>query len=211
MRIRKWMTVQTQTVYCTPIFDLHRRRASHPDRGQRDFFILEAPNWVNIIPLTAKNEVVMVRQFRHGIGEFTLEIPGGMVDPEDPHPMEAARREMVEESGYDSGDIIELGRVHPNPAIQPNYCYTYLARSIRRVAKPVPQGAEETQVTLVPLADIPALIASEKITHALVIAAFSFFHVYNPPTEASAAKARRRHKEPSGNTKPIPRVTRPRG
>lgn len=208
MRIRKWLTVETRTVYRTPIFDLHRRRSAHPHRGQRDFFILHAPNWVNIIPLTARGEVVMVRQFRHGIESFTLEIPGGMVDPEDPHPMEAARREMVEESGYDSSDIIELGRVHPNPAIQPNYCYTYLARDIRKVAKPLSSGAEETQVVTVPLSEIPSLIASEKITHALVIAAFSFFHLYNPPKQASAEKARRRHKKPGGKTRAVPRVTR---
>jgi ADP-ribose diphosphatase len=206
LRIRKWLTVETRTVYCTPIFDLYRRRSSHPHRGQRDFFILQAPNWVNIIPLTARGEVVMVRQFRHGIERFTLEIPGGMVDAEDPHPMEAARREMVEESGYDSGEIIELGRVHPNPAIQPNCCYTYLARNIRKVPRPVSSGAEETQVVLVPLSEIPSLIASEKITHALVIAAFSFFHVYNPPKQAWAEEARRRHKEPGGKAKLIPRV-----
>ncbi|HYA35432.1 MAG TPA: NUDIX hydrolase [Candidatus Binataceae bacterium] len=181
MRIRKWRTIGSSPVYKTPIFDLHRRRSAHPHRGERDFFILDAPHWVNIIPLTRKNEVVMVRQFRHGISGFTLEIPGGMVDPEDPHPQEAARREMIEECGYDSDDIVPLGRVHPNAAIQPNYCFTYLARKVRKVAKPVSDGAEETQVTLVPLKDIPTLIGSGRITHALVIAAFSFFHVYNPP------------------------------
>ena len=210
MRIRKWLTVDTRTVYCTPIFDLHRRRSSHPKRGQRDFFILEAPNWVNIIPLNDKNEVVMVRQFRHGIEGFTLEIPGGMVDPDDPDPKEAGRREMVEESGYDAGEIIELGRVHPNPAIQPNYCYTYLARDVHKVTKPVPTGAEETQVTLVPLSEIPSLIASEKITHALVIAAFSFFHVYNPPKEKWSARARRRHRDPRGRTRPLPPIVKAR-
>jgi len=206
LKIRRWLTVETRTVYCTPIFDLHRRRSSHPGRGQRDFFILEAPNWVNIIPLTDKDEVVMVRQFRHGIEDFTVELPGGMVDPDDPDPKEAARREMIEESGYDSEDIIELGRVHPNPAIQPNYCYSYLARNVHKVMKPVSQGAEETQVMLVPLREIPKMIASEKILHALTISAFSFFHVYNPPKESWAAQARRRHKDPRGKTRPVPKV-----
>ena len=149
----------------------------------------------------------MVRQFRHGIEGFTVELPGGMVDPEDPDPKDAARREMIEESGYDSDDIIELGRVHPNPAIQPNYCYSYLARGVHRVTKPVPTGAEETQVMLIPLRDIPKMIASEKILHALTIAAFSFFHVYNPPKETWAAEARARHKDPRGKTRPVPRVS----
>lgn len=206
MKIRKWLTVETRTVYCTPIFDLHRRRSAHPQRGQKDFFILEAPNWVNIIPLTDKEEVVMVRQFRHGINDFTVEVPGGMVDPDDPDPRDAARREMIEESGYDSEHIIELGRVHPNPAIQGNYCYSYLARDVRKVTKPATNGAEETQVVLIPLRDIPKMIASEKILHALTISAFSFFHVYNPPKAEWAAQARRRHKDPLGKTRSVPRV-----
>lgn len=181
MKIPRWNTLRSESVLSTPIFDLNRRRSAHPRRGEHDFYILEVPHWVNIIPLTPENEVVMVRQFRHGITEFTLEIPGGMVDPDDPHPEYAARREMREESGYDSDSIVELGRVHPNPAIHPNYCYTYLARDVRRVTEPTFDTTEETEVVLVPLADIKEMIATGRITHALVIAAFSFFHVYNPP------------------------------
>jgi len=170
-------------VYSTPIFDLHRRKSAHPERGHHDFYILEAPAWVNIIPVTPERDVVLVRQFRHGIEDFTLEIPGGMIDPEDPEPAQAARREMREECGYDSSVIIPLGRVHPNPAIQPNYCYSFFASDARKVAEPRPNvgGTEETEVELVPLASIKELIATGKITHALVIAAFSFFDVYNPP------------------------------
>lgn len=181
MKPRRWSIIETEVVYRTPIFDLHRRHSGHPHRGRRDFFILDAPHWVNIIPLTRDNDVVMVKQFRHGIRGFTLEIPGGMVDPEDETPRHAARREMVEETGYDSKRIAYIGRVHPNPAIEANYCYTYLARDVHVVGKPELDGSEETDVVLVPVRKIPKLIASEKITHALVIAAFSFFHVYNPP------------------------------
>ena len=183
MKARKWLIVETETVFSTPIFDLHRRKSAHPHRGERDFYVLAAPAWVNIIPLTRDRQVVMVRQYRHGINAFTLEIPGGMIDPEDVNPAHAARREMLEETGYDSDEIVPLGRVHPNPAIQPNRCYSFFARSVRRVGDPHPNigGSEETEVVTVPLGKIKELIATGKITHALVIAAFSFFHVYNPP------------------------------
>jgi len=107
LKPRRWKTVRSEPVYRTPIFDLHRRRSQHPHRGERDFFVLEAPNWVNIIPLTPRHEVVMVRQYRHGIASFTLEIPGGMVDPDDLSPRAAARREMIEETGYDSARIVD--------------------------------------------------------------------------------------------------------
>jgi 8-oxo-dGTP pyrophosphatase MutT (NUDIX family) len=184
VRARKWQTVGSERVYSTPIFDLHRRKSSHPHRGERDFYVLAAPAWVNIIPVTRERRVVLVRQYRHGISGFTLEIPGGMIDPGDSNPADAARREMIEESGYDSDVIVPLGRVHPNPAIQPNLCYSFFARNARLVAAPHPNlgGSEETEVVTVPLADIKEMIASGKITHALVIAAFSFYHVYNPPS-----------------------------
>jgi len=183
VKTRRWKTLATERVYSTPIFDLHRRKSAHPHRGERHFYVLSAPGWVNIIPLTPESEVVLVRQYRHGISDFTLEIPGGMIDPEDPDPAEAARREMREECGYDSSIIIPLGQVHPNPAIQPNLCYSFFAPDVRKVGEPNPNigGSEETEVELVPLANIKQMIASGKITHALVIAAFSFFDVYNPP------------------------------
>ena len=192
MKARKWRTLATERVYATPIFDLHRRRSAHPKRGERDFFVIDPSDWVNIIPLTPRREVVFVRQFRHGIDAFTLEIPGGMIDPEDDSPATAGRREMMEECGFDSTDIIPLGRVHPNPAIQPNFCYSFLARNVKKVHEPHsnPGGSEETEVVTVPLKSIKGLIATGKITHALVIAAFSFLDVYNPPPPA---RTPRRH------------------
>jgi ADP-ribose pyrophosphatase len=190
LKARKWRTLKTERVYATPIFDLHRRRAVHPKRGERDFFVLDPTDWVNIIPITSKREVVMVRQFRHGIGNFTLEIPGGMIDAEDKNPAAAGRREMQEECGFDSDEIVPLGRVHPNPAIQPNFCYSFLARNVKRVREPHsnPDGSEETEVVMVPLKSVKELIATEKITHALVIAAFSFLDLYNPPPQAKSSR-----------------------
>jgi 8-oxo-dGTP pyrophosphatase MutT (NUDIX family) len=192
VKARKWRTLGNERVFSTPIFDLHRRRSIHSKRGERDFFVIDPTDWVNIIPLTPKREVIMVRQFRHGISAFTLEIPGGMIDPGDENPAVAGRREMIEECGYDSADIVALGRVHPNPAIQPNFCYSFLARNVKHVGAPHPNldGSEETEVVVVPLKDIKGLIADGKITHALVITAFAFFDVYNKPSLAGADTAR---------------------
>lgn len=194
MKARKWRTIGNERVFSTPIFDLHKRRSAHPKRGEKDFFIIDPTDWVNIIPLTPRRDVVMVRQFRHGISAFTVEVPGGMVDGPDETPSAAGRREMREESGYDSDDIIALGRVHPNPAIQPNFCYSFLARNVKLIAAPRhnPDGSEETEVVLVPLKEIKGMIATGKITHALTIAAFAFLDLYNKPAlnraKASTAK-----------------------
>src|ERR1039457_5445547 len=86
MKPRKWKTLKSDIAYRTPIFDLHRRRSTHPRRGERAFVILVAPNWVNIIPLANSGEVVIIRQWRHGISEFPRQLTGGMVPPAKPSP-----------------------------------------------------------------------------------------------------------------------------
>ena len=102
------------------IFDLDQVDFEPPDgRPVQSFYVVEAPDWINVIPLTPDNEVLLLRQFRFGVDDFTLEIPGGICDPGEP-PLEAAGRELREETGHAAGEIVELGWVHPNPAIQNN-------------------------------------------------------------------------------------------
>ena len=87
----------------------------------------------------------------------------------------AARREMVEETGWDSDDLVELGAVHPNPAIQGNRLHTFVARGVESRHETHFDTTEETEVELVPLAEIPALVGAGLISHALVISAFYLF------------------------------------
>jgi len=171
--LRPWETLGASSVYGCRLFSVTEHRRRSPRTGElHDFFVLESPDWVNIVPLTADRRVVMIHQYRHGIGEFTLEIPGGMVDADDPSPLAAARREMQEETGYDSDDVVPIGVIHPNPAIQSNRCHSYLARDVRLTSRVSFDTTEETEVALVPLDEIPSLIKSGAISHALVVVAF---------------------------------------
>src|SRR5436190_6322813 len=96
-----WRPRARERVLETRVFAIARRRMASPRTGrEHDFFVVECGDWCNIVPLTDAGEVVMVRQHRHGTGEETLELPGGMVDPSDSSPLEAARRELLEETGY---------------------------------------------------------------------------------------------------------------
>jgi 8-oxo-dGTP pyrophosphatase MutT (NUDIX family) len=172
-RPKPWDRLERETVYDARIFTVHRHRSRSPRTGGlHDFHVIESCDWVNIVPLTPAREVVMVTQYRHGIERLTLEVPGGMVDPEDSSPLVAARREMREETGYDTDDVVPLGTIHPNPAIQSNVCHTFLARNAVPTAPVAFDGTEETHVVLVPLERVPDLILDGTITHALVVVAF---------------------------------------
>jgi len=174
-----WRRLESKKVYATRVFDVLRQRSQSPRTGrEHDFFVLETGDWVNVVPLTAAGEVVLIRQYRHGIADFTLEVPGGMVDETDPSPLAAARREMIEETGYDSEDVVSLGAIHPNPALQGNRCHSFVARNVSLREKPRFDTTEETEVALVPLAEIPDLIRAGRISHALVVVAFHWLALH---------------------------------
>ena len=128
-----------------------------------------------MIPLTPSGEVVCVRQYRAGTDTVTLELPGGMVDPEDANTVVAGRRELLEETGYSANEFLDLGFVDPNPALQSNRCGTVLALNAHSVGPQQLDGSEEIDLACVPLADIPGLILDGTITHALVVAGFYRF------------------------------------
>ena len=165
------------------VFNLRTDHARSPRTGlSHDFFVLEASDWVNIIPLTPDQEVVLIRQYRHGIRDNALEIPGGLLEADD--SLEgAARRELAEETGYSDGEMTYLGYVHPNPAILNNRCHTFLARDVVLNGDQDQDDREDIEVILYPLSEIPRLIYDNQITHALVLAAFYRLFMEKTPSD----------------------------
>jgi 8-oxo-dGTP pyrophosphatase MutT (NUDIX family) len=148
------------------------------DGKQSSFFVIENPDWVNIIAVTKESQIVLIEQFRHGTEEIILEIPGGMID-EGESPETAARRELLEETGFSSGNFIFLGKSEPNPAIQNNALYHYLALDCEKTEETKFDEHESVVTKLVPRTEIENLIKNGKITHSLVIAAFHWLSLNN--------------------------------
>lgn len=132
-------------------------------------FVLEFDAWANVVALTKNNEVVLVRQYRHGVQEISLELPGGVVDAGE-DPLEGAKRELLEETGYGGGTIVEVSRVYPNPAIQQNTLYCYLATDVEWVGEQHLDVSEEIEVELLPLDEVIELARQGRFKHALNVA-----------------------------------------
>lgn len=174
--VKRWQTLEAKEGSDLKIFRVNWFKRQNQEIGKTgDFVVLDSPLWVNIIPITKNNEVVLVRQYRHGIDEITLEVPGGLVDKnEEPH--DAAERECFEETGYKSKSrAILLGENHPNPAFLNNVCFSYVWFDCELMGKQKLDGNEDIDVLLVPLKDIPRMILDNEIKHSLVLTAFFFY------------------------------------
>ena len=167
-RVLDWKRKESKRLSNCKVFEVFESISISPMTNQEHtFYYIDTTDWVNVIPVTPDNQIVMVRQFRHGSQEVSLEIPGGLVDPGE-QPEVAAARECLEETGYTVGSISSLGALNPNPALFANSLHTFVAEQCELTSAIKNTNTEHTEVELVNLATLPKLLSDGTIDHALV-------------------------------------------
>lgn len=176
--IKKWNVSKSEIVESNRVFSIRKDTSLSPQNGnEHDFYVIETPDWINVVALTENDEIVLIEQYRHGTGDVTIEIPGGMIDPGET-PIETAKRELLEETGYAGDNWVQIGEVLPNPAIQTNRCYTFLVKNCKKVSETNFDTTEHIITYTRPSKDIPELVSEGKIKHSLVVAAFYWYALY---------------------------------
>ncbi|MDB6019604.1 MAG: hydrolase [Pedosphaera sp.] len=177
--IKPWTKISSQPEGNFRIFTIHSDRKISPRTGaEHNFYVIDSVNWVNVIATTPDQQLVMIEQYRHGTNTVELEIPGGMIDAKDASPAAAGERELREETGYAGDQPQIIGQVFPNPAIMSNICYTLLVQNCRLVHPVQWDQGEDLLTRLIPIAEVPKLVATGKIRHSLVVAALYHFELW---------------------------------
>ncbi len=171
----RWTKLQERSLARTRIFDLRAAAYRHPVRGtEKEFVVIDAPDWVVVLTVTLDRRLVLVNQFRFGVDAPSLELPGGVIERGE-DPVAAGLREVAEETGYRAKRARLLGRVHPNPAIQNNCCHLVLAEEAELAGALAWDEDEELELVTAPVDDALAWARAGRITHALSLNALFLF------------------------------------
>jgi ADP-ribose pyrophosphatase len=177
--IAPWPQLASRTVFDAGLFRVTRDRTRSPRTGaEREVYVVHMADWLMTVALTVAGQLVLVRQFRHGSREPSLEVPGGLHDAKDEAAAQGAARELAEETGYGEGTLSLLGELWPQPALMANRLRVYLAQGVRRVAPPQPDAGEDLEPVLLDPREIPACIARGEVNNAMTVTALALarFH-----------------------------------
>jgi len=173
MTLKPWKVLESS--YLRPKFRIDKCELSNGN--QLDATILEFHSWANVVALTKDGEAVLVKQYRHGVCEALLEFPGGVVE-DDEDPMEGAKRELLEETGYSASQLIQVGQIYPNPALQTNTLHCFLALDAEKVGEQSLDAGEDIEVHLVPFNELVEIAKRGELHHGLMTAVLFFVLAY---------------------------------
>ena len=175
MSVRRWPLVSEEEVLQTPVFIVRRDTFLSPlDDREKPFTVLKVRDWVQVLAVTEDNQALLVRQFRVGTRQESLELPGGVVEIGQ-SPLEAAQRELREETGYTGGTWRELAAFRPNPAIQNNTAHLFLAEGVRLTGPTDFDENEDLELLTVPLEALKDLVLEGTLDHIVMVAGILYY------------------------------------
>lgn len=132
-----------------------------------DYYVYEYPNWVNVLAITEDGKIVIIQQYRHGLGESIYEIPAGVCDDTDENYMASAKRELLEETGYGKGEWELLMTVSPNPGTNTNLCYCFLAKNVVKLSSQHLEPTEDIELSLMTIDEVKELLLNGEFKQAM--------------------------------------------
>ena len=171
----RWKVMRDDMHANCRIFDVHKRKMIRDsDQKEGEFYVIETNDWVNVLALTSNQEIILVRQFRYGTEEYSLEPPGGVIEKGE-DPILAGQREMLEETGYSGKNPKIIGNVFANSAIMSNRCHFLLVTDVEKLGETSFDPHEELETVKVPIESLKDLVKSGDISHSIGVNAI--FHL----------------------------------
>lgn len=171
LKQRPWKVLRSEYLAREPWFTVRHECVELPN-GSRvpDYYVFEYPDWVNVIAITRDEKFVLIDQYRHGLGRTDYELPAGVCDPTDTSPLEAARRELLEETGFGGGQWQETMVLSANPATQNNLTHCFIATDVERISAQHLETTEDLRVHLLSREEVRKLLEQSKIIQAMMSA-----------------------------------------
>ena len=171
----KWKTLSSEYLFNDRWFKVRKEICETPSGKIVDpYYVYEFPTWVGAFPVTEDGRIVMVRQYRHALGETIIEIPGGCVDDTDKDFQEAIARELLEETGYSFSSYEYLGRISPNPSTNTNLLHMFLAKGGKKVSEQLLDENEEIEVVLLSIDELKQLLRENKIIQSMHVSCIMY-------------------------------------
>jgi 8-oxo-dGTP pyrophosphatase MutT (NUDIX family) len=173
----KWKVLESTYLFREPWLTVRKDKCELPNgHVMPAFYVSEFPTWVSAFALTADNKVLMVKQYRHGIEDVSIETPGGVVD-EGEDAITAIKRELKEETGYEFDSVEFLGKVSPNPSTNNNYLHMFLMKGGIKTSGQDLDDSEDVEVLMYSIDEVKQLLKENKIIQSLHISCI--FYAFN--------------------------------
>lgn len=169
--IPKWEVLKSEYLHRRPWLTVRKEAVRLPNGNViPEYYVLEYPDWVNIIAITKEHLFVFITQYRHGLGEVSHEICAGVCEKEDASPLVSAQRELLEETGYGNGEWREFMTICANPSTHTNLTHCFLAIGVEKISEQHLEESEDLTVQLLTLDEVKELLKTDAIKQSLMAA-----------------------------------------